>query len=31
LESAVAQPEMTFGGVDLYSTVAEKAARSDIP
>lgn len=26
LESAVAQPEMTFGGEDLYPTVAEKAA-----
>jgi death on curing protein len=26
LESAVAQPEMTFGGNDLYPTVAEKAA-----
>jgi death-on-curing protein len=25
LESAVAQPEMTFGGVDLYLTVAKKA------
>ena len=26
LESAVAQPEMTFGGNDLYPAVAEKAA-----
>lgn len=26
LESAVAQPEMTFGGVDLYPSIAEKAA-----
>lgn len=26
LESAVAQPEMTFGGDDLYPTVAEQAA-----
>lgn len=26
LESAVAQPRMTFGGVDLYPTVEEKAA-----
>jgi death-on-curing protein len=26
LESAVAQPEMTFGGDDLYPTMAEKAA-----
>ena len=26
LESAVAQPEMTFGGDDLYPTIAEKAA-----
>jgi len=26
LESAVAQPEMSFGGEDLYPTVAEKAA-----
>jgi death-on-curing protein len=26
LESAVAQPEMTFGGEALYPTVAEKAA-----
>ncbi len=26
LESAVAQPEMTFGGEDLYPTIAEKAA-----
>ena len=26
LESAVAQPEMSFGGEDLYQTVAEKAA-----
>ncbi len=26
LKSAVAQPEMTFGGDDLYPTVAEKAA-----
>ena len=25
LESAVSQPEMTFGGEDLYPTVAEKA------
>ncbi len=26
LDSAVAQPQMTFGGVDLYTTVARKAA-----
>lgn len=26
LESAVAQPQMTFGGEELYSTVIEKAA-----
>jgi death on curing protein len=26
LESAVAQPEMTFGGEDLYPTIAEKAS-----
>jgi death-on-curing protein len=26
LDSAVAQPKATFGGVDLYSTVGEKAA-----
>jgi death-on-curing protein len=26
IESAVAQPRMTFGGVDLYPTLAEKAA-----
>jgi death-on-curing protein len=26
LESAVAQPEMTFGGEDLYPTIAENAA-----
>ncbi len=26
LESAVAQPQMTFGGVDLYPTLVEKAA-----
>ena len=26
LESALAQPRMTFGGVELYPTVAEKAA-----
>lgn len=26
LDSAVAQPQMTFGGVDLYSTLPEKAA-----
>jgi len=26
LESAVAQPKATFGGVDLYPTLAEKAA-----
>ncbi len=26
LDSAVAQPRMTFGGVDLYPTTAEKAA-----
>lgn len=26
LESAVAQPEMTFSGDDLYPTIAEKAA-----
>ncbi len=27
LESAVAQPHMTFGGVDLYQTIQEKAAK----
>ncbi|MFQ5631499.1 MAG: type II toxin-antitoxin system death-on-curing family toxin [bacterium] len=26
LDSAIAQPEMTFGGVDLYPTLTEKAA-----
>lgn len=26
LDSAVAQPRMTFGGVDLYPSLAEKAA-----
>lgn len=26
IESALAQPQMTFGGVDLYPTLAEKAA-----
>jgi death-on-curing protein len=26
LESAIAQPKATFGGVDLYLTLAEKAA-----
>ncbi len=26
LESAVAQPEMTFGGDDLYPTITDKAA-----
>ena len=26
LESAVQQPRMTFGGEDLYTTLAEKAA-----
>jgi death-on-curing protein len=26
LESAIAQPRMTFGGVDLYPTLVEKAA-----
>ena len=26
LDSAVAQPQMTFGGNDLYSTLADKAA-----
>jgi|SRR5687768_13385299 death on curing protein len=26
LESAVAQPRMTFGGADLYPTIVEKAA-----
>ena len=26
LESALAQPQMTFGGEDFYPTVAEKAA-----
>ncbi len=26
LESAVAQPKATFGGVDLYPTLIEKAA-----
>jgi death-on-curing protein len=25
-ESALAQPQMTFGGTELYPTVAEKAA-----
>ncbi len=25
LESALAQPRMTFGGTDLYPTLAEKA------
>ncbi len=27
VESAVAQPQMTFGGEDLYPTLAEKAPR----
>ena len=27
LESAMAQPAQTFGGVDLYPTLSEKAAR----
>jgi hypothetical protein len=27
LESAVAQPQMTFGGQELYPSLAEKAAR----
>lgn len=27
LESAIAQPFQTFGGVELYPTIAEKAAR----
>ena len=26
LQSAIAQPQMTYGGVDLYPTVVEKAA-----
>ena len=26
LESALAQPKVTFGGIDLYPTIAEKAA-----
>ena len=26
LESALAQPRMTFGGVDLYQTIQKKAA-----
>nr|WP_322718598.1 Fic family protein [Nostoc sp. ChiQUE02]MDZ8231580.1 hypothetical protein [Nostoc sp. ChiQUE02] len=26
LESAVAQPKMTFGGEDLYPTIIEKAS-----
>ena len=26
IESALAQPQMTFGGADLYPTLAEKAA-----
>jgi len=26
MELALAQPQMTFGGVDLYPTLAEKAA-----
>jgi death on curing protein len=26
LESAIAQPRATFGGIDLYPTIAEKAA-----
>lgn len=26
LESAIAQPRMTFGGLDLYATIEEKAA-----
>ena len=26
LESALAQPLMTFGGVDLYPTISEKAS-----
>ena len=26
LQSAVAQPHMTFGGIDLYQTIQEKAA-----
>jgi death-on-curing protein len=29
IESAVAQPRMTFGGSDLYPTLAEKAAALD--
>lgn len=27
LESALAQPRMTFGGEELYSTIIEKAAK----
>ena len=26
LESSLAQPQMTFGGEELYSTIVEKAA-----
>jgi death-on-curing protein len=26
VDSAVAQPQMTFGGIDLYPTIVEKAA-----
>ena len=26
LESAIAQPQMTFGGIELYPTIEEKAA-----
>ena len=29
LESAIAQPKATFGGVDLYPTLVEKAAALD--
>ena len=28
LESAIAQPEMAFGGIDLYPTIEDKAAAS---
>ena len=31
LESAIAQPKATFGGVDLYPTLVEKAAALGFP
>ena len=31
LESALAQPRMSFGGEDLYLTIAEKAAALGFP